>query len=181
MKNLKNFKEFNSTEGLNEYYGGEFASLGKERSTKLGQKLEGIRNRIKRDIDYDRWSSTGKSEYDVLDSPGWLTKNVLAGVVGAASEVAELFSPNKEGRAKLKKSAKDGEVTQDEVIELWSDKLGPSTTEKDLENFARKSEKIAVKRYGKEWDYNKPKGKEQENFAKMIRRGEEEIVKRMKK
>lgn len=181
MKNLKNFKEFDSSKELNEYYGGDFSSLGKVRSTKIGQKLEDIRNRVKRDIEYDRWSSSGRNEYDVLESPGWLAKSLLSGLAGAASEVAELFSPNREDRIRLKKSAKDGKISQDEVIELWSDKLGPTTTEKDLENFARKSEKIALKRYGKEWDYNNPKSGEQKKFAEMIRRGEEEIAKRMKK
>ena len=101
--------------------------------------------------------------------------------VGEAAEVADLFAPNKKDKSELKKAAKDGKISQDDVIELWSDKLGPETTEKDLEGFARKSEKIALKRYGKDWNYNEPKGEEQKNFANMIRKGEEEIVKRMKK
>jgi hypothetical protein len=181
MKNLKNFREFDDNEGLNEYYGGEFSSIGKIRSTKLSQRLEDIRDRVKRDIDYSTWSSQGKSEYDILDSPGWITKNLIAGLAGAAAEVTDLFAPNKKDKSELRKAAKDGKISQDDVIELWSDKLGPTTTEKDLEGFAKKSEKIALKRYGKEWNYSDPKGKDQKDFADMIRRGEEEIVKRMKK
>ena len=180
MKNLKKFHEFAIEETVNEYYGGDFSYLGKVRSTKLAQKLEDIRDRVSRDIEYKHGGQElGKS--DSLDSPVWLLKNLFAGIAGAASEVAELFAPNKEARKELKKSAKDGNISQDEVIDLWSEKLGPTTTEKDLEDFAKKSERVAIKRYGKAWDYNNPKGKEQKNFADMIRKGEEEIVKRMKK
>jgi hypothetical protein len=177
MKNLQNFKEFS----INEYYGGDFSSLGKVRSTKLGQRLEDIRTRLKRDIDFDSRYGTSASKYDILDSPGWLSKNIFAGLAGAASEVAEIFAPNKKDKKELKDAAKKGKISQDEVIDLWSDKLGPTTTEKDLEDFARKSEKVALKRYGKDWDYNNPKGEEQKNFADMVRKGEDEIVKRMGK
>ena len=179
MKNLKKFHEFAINEALNEYYGGDFSYLGKERSTKLGQRLEDIRDRVKRDIEYKHGGQEiGKS--DQLDSPVWLLKNIFSGLVGAASEVAELFAPTKKDRGELKRASKDGNVSPDEIVDLWSEKLGPTTTEKDLDNFVKRSERIAVKRYGKCWDYNNPKGKEQKSFADMIRKGEEEIVKRMK-
>jgi hypothetical protein len=177
MKNLHNFRDFS----INEYYGGDFSGLGKVRSTKLGQRLEDIRSRMKRDIDFDSRYGSASSKYDILDSPGKLTKNIFAGLAGAASEVAEIFSLNKGDRGELKDKSRGKKITQDEVIDLWSDKLGPTTTMKDLENFARKSEGVALKRYGKEWDYNNPKGEDQKKFADMIRRGEEEIAKRMKK
>jgi hypothetical protein len=175
MKNLKKFHEFAIKEAVNEYYGGDFGYLGKERSTKLGQKLEDIRGRVKRGIDSQEM---GKSDH--LDSPVWLLKNLFAGVVGAASEVAELFAPNKKDRNDLKKAAKDGELSQDDVIDLWSEKLGPTTTEKDLENFVKRSERIGIRRYGKEWNYNNPRGKEQKDFADSIRKGEDQIARRMK-
>jgi hypothetical protein len=63
----------------------------------------------------------------------------------------------------------------------WREDLGPTTTEKDLEKFAKKSEETAFKRYGKDWDYIQSKGGDQKKFADMIKKGENEIVKRMKK
>ncbi len=177
MKNLQDFKEFS----INEYYGGDFSSLGKVRSTKIGQRLEDIRSRIRRDIDFDSKYGSSSSKYDILDSPGWLSKNIFAGIAGAASEVAELFSLNRGDRKILKNLSKKGEVSQDDVVELWSDKLGPTTNQKDLEDFVRKTEKVALKRYGKEWNYSSPKGEDQKKFADLIRKGENEITKKMKK
>jgi hypothetical protein len=180
MKNLKGFHEFAIDETVNEYYSGEFSYLGREKDTLLGQKLADIRDRIKRDVDYSQ-GTTELSKSDHLDSPVWLLKNLFAGLAGAASGVAELFAPSKEDRAELKKASKEGDLSQDDVIELWSEKLGPKTTEKDLENFVKRSEKVALKRYGKSWNYDDPKGKDQKEFAEMIKKGEQEIAKRMKK
>jgi len=180
MKNLKKFHEFAINEAINEYYSSDFGYLGKERSTKLGQKLEDIRNRVRRDIDYSQGSQEmGKTDH--LDSPVWVLKNLFAGLVGTASEVAELFALSKRDRNEIKKASKDGKLSQEEIIELWSEKLGPTTTERDLEDFVKRSERIGIKRYGKEWDYNDPKDKDQKKFVDAIRKGEDQIAKRMKK
>ena len=88
----------------------------------------------------------------------------------------------KDDKDKKKDKDKDSREKKDpqKDFEGWREDLGPTTTEKDLEKFAEKSEKVAIKRYGKDWNYDSPKPGEQKEFANMIRKGETEIAKRMR-
>lgn len=175
MKNLKNFQEFAEDKGLNEYYTNFNYSLPKERSTKLGQKLEDIRSNIRREMDrkYGFGTNTG-FQMDTLDSPGYLLGSIFSGLAGAASGAAEILSPR--GKKGLIKNPKAEDSRSEVEIEKWGEKLGPRTTEKDLENFAKKSEEIALRRYGKDWSYNNPKTPDQRKFANLIRKREEELA-----
>ena len=158
------FKTFS----LNEYYYNDFSSIrDKERSTKLGKRLEAARSSVRDSIRYQR------QEKD-MDSARWFVKQTLAGALGLAAASADLFGSKKD------KDSRDKKDPQKD-FEGWREDLGPTTTEKDLEKFAEKSEKVAVKRYGKDWSYDSPKTEDQKEFADMIKKGENEIVKRMKR
>lgn len=167
MKNLKDFNNFS----LNEYYS-DFSYLGSDRSTEVGRRLERMKDRVKQNIDFSDPSITGQST--TLGAPGLLAKQLLRGVLGLGAATADLFGKKGEKRSKKK-------IDPEKEFEGWKEDLGPKTTEKDLESFAKKSEMVALKKFGKDWDYNKPKTPEQKKFADYIRRGEEEIAKRMKK
>lgn len=161
MKNFMNFKEFS----VNESYYNDFSYLGKDRRTELGRKLERMRANVKSE------ASSQKMFGDIV------LNKVLSGLFRAGAATADILGKkNEKGASKEKKK----EDTQD-AFSGWREDLGPTTTEKDLEKFVKKSEETAFKRYGKSWDYNNPKGEDQKKFADTIRKGENEIVKRMKK
>lgn len=161
MKNFMNFKEFS----VNESYYNDFSYLGKDRRTELGRKLERMRADVKSE------TSSQKLFGDIV------LNKVLSGLFRVGAAAADMLGKKGEkGSPKEKKK----EETQD-AFSGWREDLGPTTTEKDLEKFVKKSEETAFKRYGKSWDYNNPKGEEQKKFADMVRKGENEIVKRMKK
>ena len=61
-----------------------------------------------------------------------------------------------------------------------ADKSEDSAPKAENSDKPEKSEKAAIKRYGKDWNYDSPKTGEQKKFANMIRKGETEIVKRMR-
>lgn len=156
-----NFKEFS----VNESYYNDFSYLGKDRRTELGRKLERMRADVKSE------ASSQKLFGDIV------LNKVLSGLFRVGAATADILGKKGErGSSKEKKK----EETQD-AFSGWREDLGPTTTEKDLEKFVKKSEETAFKRYGKSWDYNNPKGEEQKKFADMVRKGENEIVKRMKK
>lgn len=176
MKNLKRFSEFDKDQEIMEsyYHADYFGSIGKERKTKLAQKLDDIRNNLRRESGYSYYGDSKDKDTGVLGSPGKLMKKLVSASIGVAAEVAELFP------TKRRKSPKKGEVTTDnDQIELWKEDLGAKTTEKDLVDFAKRSEDMALKRYGKRWDYKNPKGEDQKKYADLIRKGEEEIINRM--
>jgi hypothetical protein len=161
MKNFMNFKEFS----VNESYYNDFSYLGKDRRTELGRKLERMRADVKSE------ASSQKLFGDIV------LNKVLSGLFRVGAATADILGKKGErGSSKEKKK----EETQD-AFSGWREDLGPTTTEKDLEKFVKKSEETAFKRYGKSWDYNNPKGEEQKKFADMVKKGENEIVKRMKK
>lgn len=173
MKNLKGFKEFSPEDHLNEIYDGEF-SYERERSNKIAQGLENIRRRIRRDLEYQKWGKSSK-DYDALQSPSWLIKNVFAGIAGLAAGAADVIG------SKAKRGDKKDKEQKKEVVSPWSEDLGSSEVGKELMDFIRKSEMEAAKKFGKGWDYKNPKGSEQKRFAEMIKKKEEEIIKKMKK
>ena len=159
-----NFKTFS----VNEDYYNDFSSFrDKDRSTKLGRRLETVRSGVRDSI------RAGRGEN--MDSANWFIKQALSGVLGLGASAADLFG------AKKDKSSKDKKDDPQKDFEGWREDLGPTTTEKDLEKFAEKSEKVAIKRYGKDWNYGSPKAGEQKKFADMIEKGETEIAKRMRR
>lgn len=156
-----NFKEFS----VNESYYNNFPHLGKDRKTELGRKLERIRSDVKAE------ASSQKLFGDIL------LNKTLSGLLRLGAATSDLFGKRGEGkRNKIK-----NEEGINRTFDGWREDLGPTTTERDLEKFVKKSEETAFKRYGKSWDYNNPKGAEQKEFADEIRNGENEILKRMKK
>jgi hypothetical protein len=162
MKNFMDFKTFS----VNEDYYNDFSSFrDKDRSTKLGRRLETVRSGVRDKI--------RSSREENMDSANWFIRQALSGVLGLGASAADLFG------AKKDKGTKDKKDPQKD-FEGWREDLGPTTTEKDLERFAERSEKAAIKRYGKDWNYDSPKAGEQKEFANMIRKGETEIVKRMR-
>ena len=172
MKNFMDFKTFSVTES---YYN-EFSYLrDKERSTEIGKKLEGIRGRVKDQFRTEDsyaekpWRSAKK------DAISWLAGEAISGLLGVGAAAADLFGKSKEDRKQLK------DEDPGKAFSGWKENLGSTSTEKDLESFVKKSEETAFKRYGKSWDYSNPKGEDQKKFADMIKKGENEIVKRMKK
>ena len=165
------FKTFS----VNEYYYNDFPSFrDKERSTELGRRLETVRSRVRDDIRSSRGYGEKANRVENLDSANWFVKQALAGVLGLGAAAADLFG------AKKDKDSRDKKDPQKD-FEGWREDLGPTTTEKDLEKFAEKSEKVAIKRYGKDWNYDSPKAGEQKKFADMIGKGETEIAKRMRR
>jgi hypothetical protein len=173
MKNFMDFKTFS----VNEEYYNDFSSIrDKERSTEIGKRLEAARSRVRDDIRSSRGYGERTNRIENLDSANWFFKQTLAGVLGLGAAAADLFG-------KKKDNDKDSREKKDpqKDFEGWREDLGPTTTEKDLEKFAEKSEKVAVKRYGKDWSYDSPKTEDQKKFADMIKKGENEIVKRMKR
>lgn len=158
-----NFKTFS----VNEYYYNDFSSFrDKDRSTELGKRLETVRSGVR--------DSIRSSRAENMDSAKWFVKQTIAGVLGLGASAADLFG------AKKDKGTKDKKDPQKD-FEGWREDLGPTTTEKDLEKFVERSEKVAIKRYGKDWNYGSPKAGEQKEFADMIGKGETEIVKRMRR
>jgi hypothetical protein len=173
MKNFMDFKTFS----VNEEYYNDFSSIrDKERSTEIGKRLEAARSRVRDDIRSSRGYGERTNRIENLDSANWFFKQTLAGVLGLGAAAADLFGKKKD---KDKDSREKKDPQKD--FEGWREDLGPTTTEKDLEKFAEKSEKVAVKRYGKDWSYDSPKTEDQKKFADMIKKGENEIVKRMKR
>lgn len=165
------FKTFS----MNEEYYNDFSSIrDKERSTEIGKRLEAARSRVRDDIRSSRGYGERTNRIENLDSANWFFKQTLAGVLGLGAAAADLFGKKKD------KDSRDKKDPQKD-FEGWREDLGPTTTEKDLEKFAEKSEKVAIKRYGKEWSYDSPKTDDQKKFADMIKKGENEIVKRMKR
>jgi hypothetical protein len=178
MKNFKSFREFHTESEVNEYYS-DYSYYGKSRKTKLAQKLDDIRQNLKRGSRYDSFSYGGDKDIpDVLKSPGRLFRSLVSGLFRGAAEVVDLFAPGSSGKSKVEKMAKSKKVTSDDVVDLWKEDLSSKTTEKDLVDFVKRSEGIALKRYGKKWDYKNPVGEDQKKFADLIKRGEEEIIKR---
>lgn len=158
-----NFKTFS----VNEDYYNDFSSFrDKDRSTKLGRRLETVRSGVRDSI------RAGRGED--MDSANWFIKQALSGVLGLGASAADLFGSKKDKGTKNKKDPQKD-------FEGWREDLGPTTTEKDLEKFVERSEKIAIKRYGKDWNYGSPKAGEQKKFADMIEKGETEIAKRMRR
>ncbi len=161
MKNFMNFKEFS----VNEYYYNDFSYLGKDRRTELGRKLERMRADVKSE------TSSQKMFGDIV------LNKVLSGLFRVGAATADILGKKGERGSSKEKKKEDAQ----DAFSGWREDLGPTTTEKDLERFVKKSEETAFKRYGKSWDYNNPKGEDQKKFADTIRKGENEIVKRMKK
>ena len=164
MAKMKNFMDF-KTFSVSESYYNDFSYLGKDRRTDLGKRLEKMRSDVKSE------TSSQKLFGDII------LNKALSGLFRLGAATADLFGDRDKGR---KKKIKDEEGIE-KSFSGWREDLGPTTTEKDLEKFVKKSEETAFKRYGKSWDYNSPKNAEQKKFAEEIRRGENEIVKRMKK
>jgi len=168
MKNFMNFEEFS----VNESYYNDFSYLGKDRKTELGRKLERMRADVKSE------TSSQKMFGDIV------LNKVLSGLFRAGAATADILGKKGEkGSSKGEKGSSKEKKKEDapDSFSGWREDLGPTTTEKDLEKFVKKSEETAFKRYGKSWDYNSPKGGEQKKFADMVRKGEDEIVKRMKR
>jgi hypothetical protein len=175
MSKMKNFMDF-KTFSVSESYYNEFSYLkDEERSSELGKKLERVRGRVKDQFRSEDsygekpWRSSKK------DAINWLAGEAISGVLGLGAAAADLFGKSREDKKKLK------DEDPDKAFSPWREDLGSTATEKDLEKFVKKSEETAFKRYGKSWDYNNPKGAEQKKFADMIKKGESEIVSRMKK
>jgi hypothetical protein len=164
MSKMKNFMDF-KTFSVSESYYNDFSYFGKDRSTELGRKLERIRSGVKAE------NPNQKMYGDIV------LGKLLSGLLGVGAAASDALGKSR-GRKKEKKE--DKEDMQKSFSE-WSENLGPTTTEKDLEKFAKKSEEAAFKRYGKSWDYNNPKGAEQKKFADLIKKGESEIASKMKK
>jgi len=175
MTKMKNFMDF-KTFSVSESYYNDFSYLnGKERSSEIGKKLERVRGRVKDQFRSEDsygekpWRSSKK------DAVSWLAGEAISGLLSLGAAAADLFGGSKEDRKKLK------DEDPEKAFSGWRENLGSTSTEKDLENFVKKSEETAFKRYGKSWDYSNPKGEDQKKFADMIKRGESEIAKRMKK
>lgn len=162
MSKMKNFMDF-KTFSVSESYYNDFSYLGKDRKTELGRKLERMRADVKSE------TSSQKMFGDIV------LNKVLSGLFRAGAATADLLGKN--GDKKEKSSKEDVEKS----FNGWREDLGPTTTGKDLEKFVKRSEETAFKRYGKSWDYNSPKGTDQKKFADEIKRGENEIVKRMRR
>jgi len=175
MSKMKNFMDF-KTFSVSESYYNEFSYLrDKERSTEIGKKLEGIRGRVKDQFRTEDsygekpWRSSKK------DAVSWLAGAAISGLIGIGAAAADLFGKSKEDKKRLK------DEDPEKSFNAWLENLGSTSTEKDLETFVKKSEETAFKRYGKSWNYDNPKGEEQKKFADMIKKGEDELVKRMKR
>lgn len=168
MKNFMGFKEFS----LQESYYSDYSYLrDTERSTELGKRLEMVRRRVKEKFPEESYiDSSGYS-----NSVNFLFGKAVSGLLGLGAATSDLFK--KSDRKDLEGKSEDPE----RAFSGWREDLGPVTTEGDLANFVRKSEESALKRYGKSWNYNKPEGQDQERFAEAIRKGEAEIIKRMKR
>jgi len=174
MKNLKDFKEFSINEDY-EYYS-DFDYLPKVRRTKLARKLDAIRSRVKAGLP----QSTPETRENNFDAVNWLSRKLLSGVLGIGAAASDLLAPKKSDKDLLAKKD-DGNIELDKSIDLWKSNLGPSTTEKDLEDFAQRSQKIGYKRFGQTFDYNNPRGEDQKKYADLVKQAEEELAKRMKK
>lgn len=164
MSKMKNFMDF-KTFSVSESYYNDFSYFGKDRSTELGRKLERIRGRVKAE------APNQKLYGDMIVS------KLVSGLLGLGAAASDALGRSGEG----KKEKRDKKEETEKAFSEWSENLGPTTTEKDLEKFAKKSEEAAFKRYGKSWDYNNPKGSDQKKFADAIKKGESEIASRMKK
>lgn len=168
MKNFMGFKEFSIQES---YYSDYSYLRDPERSTELGKRLEIVRRRVKDKLPQDDF----RNAEGYSNSVNFLLGKAVTGLLGLGAATSDLFK--KSGRKDQDGKREDPE----RAFSGWREDLGPVTTEGDLENFVRKSEESALKRYGKSWNYNKPEGRDQERFAEAIRKGEAEILKRMKR
>lgn len=166
------FKTFS----MNETYYNEFSYLrDKDRSTELGTRLERVRGRVRDKFSAENFYGDKPWRSERQDSINFLAGKAISGLLNLGASTADLFG------SKKKDKASGGKEDPDAAFNGWREDLGPTTTEKDLEKFVKKSEETAFKRYGKSWDYSNPKGEDQKKFAEEIKKGENEIVKRMKK
>jgi hypothetical protein len=173
MAKMKNFMDF-KTFSTNESYYNEFSYLrDKDRSTELGRRLERVRGRVRDKFSSDTFYGDKPWRSEKSDSINFLAGKAISGLLGLGAATADLFASKGDKGEKEKDPEK--------AFSGWREDLGPTTTEKDLEKFVKKSEETAFKRYGKSWNYDDPKGEEQKKFADEIKKGENEIVKRMKK
>jgi len=176
MKNFMDFKTFSSLDE-GEYYN-EFPYLkSKERSTELGKSLERVRTRVKDELGpsygYDEkpWRS---DKYDAVD---FLAGKAISGILDVTAEVADMLGGAFKKGEKKKNQSKE-EYQKD--FEEWKVTLSPQTSKQDLEKYAEESQKVALKRYGKDFDFNKPKNSGEKVFTSRVKQGEDEIIKRMK-
>jgi hypothetical protein len=175
MKNLLNFRDFSLNEGYYEDYGW---GREKERKTEVAKRLETIRQRALRRIDYSNLSQPKPWEKGRGPNPvNWLLGKAYTGLLGASASVADLFAPKeKDGKEKDKPESK-GEKKSG--FEEWKGSLGEKATEKDLEDFITRSEIIGKRKFGSNWDYKNPKTPEEKKYAQEVRKGELEILQRM--
>lgn len=174
MKNLKDFKEFSVNEEY-DYYS-DFDYLPRERRTKLARKLDSIRSRVKAGLP----QSTPETRENNFDAVNWLSRKLLSGVLGIGAAASDLLAPKKSDKDLLAKKD-DGNIDVDKSFDAWKSNLGPTTTEKDLEEFAERSQKIGYKKFGRSFDYNHPAGEDQKKYADLVKQAEEEMAKRMKR
>ena len=174
MSKMKNFMDF-KTFSVSESYYNDFSYLGKDRKTELGKKLEKIRGRV--DDEFKTEDTYGEKSWrsSKRDAVSWLAGAAISGLLDIGAAAADLFGKSKEDKKRLK------DEDPEKSFNAWEENLGSTSTEKDLETFVKKSEETAFKRYGKSWNYDNPKGEEQKKFADMIKNGENELVKRMKR
>lgn len=173
---MKNFMDFKTFSSLNEDYYNDFSYIkGKERKTELAKSLERVRSRVKSDLapeieNFDKpWRS---SSYDAVHV---LTGKIASGLLDVTAEVADMFGGVfKKGKKELSKEE------YDKGFEGWKENLSPQTSKQDLEKYAEETEKVAIQRYGKDFDFNNPKTKSEKTFVSRVKNGEDEIVKRMK-
>lgn len=166
------FKTFSS---VNEGYYNDFSDIeSTERKTTLAKSLERVRDRVKDQFRPDYAEKPWRSEK--YDAAHYLGGKIISGILGVTAEVADLVG------GAFKKGKKDDDLTkkeEDEAFDRFSDSLSPSPSQKDLENYAEQTQKLAIQRYGKKFSLNSPQNPSQENFVRRVKRGEDEIIKRM--
>ena len=177
------FKTFSSLNEESYYAEDYYSSLDygrvKKRKTQIAKSLERIRSGIKSKFDRELGN---KKEYDYYDSFSYLTSKIASGALGVTAKLTDfLFAPDKkEGDEKSNIKGKDEEKDTKVNFERWKSSLSPETTMQDLEKFAEETQKSGMKRFGKDFDPSKPKSAAEKRFVALMRRGENEILDRMK-
>lgn len=176
MRNFMDFKTFSSLdEGRysDDYYDSLDFGLAKKRKTAISKRLEKVRSRVRNKFDIN---FRNKAEYDYYDAFSFVTSKLSSGILGVAAGLTDFLF------GKPSKEDEKGDKTKDadSGFESWKNNLSPSTTLEDLDKYAEETQNLGMKKFGKDFDPSNPKTPEEKMFVARMKRGESEILNRMK-
>lgn len=174
---FKTFSSLNEGYYSEDYYDSLEYGRAKKRKTKVAKSLEKIRSRVRDKFDIE---FKNKPEYDYYDAFSFLTSKISSGALGVAAGLTDLLFGGSSD--KDKDGDKDGDKKEDpeKGFDSWKKNLSPETTMEDLEKYAEETQTLGMRKFGKNFDPSNPKTMEEKKFVALMKKGENEILSRMK-